>query len=435
MPDQSTRRGSSTNSAPGATIVLQGLHRLWPPSSTSCGAWSTTSDIPSRPTPTSRRRRIVASTPITTCMTCSCCKSLAASTGPSADRPPTRLRRSRGPTIGRRSRSASRPSRPSTPCSARAMRCIFHGGGHSARALGQVSIHLTIGVSILTGIDVLRAVVDQLEHVADLRKSLPMGIDATDQNELTAMTTKLIAEVTETMRDRTTELGEEGAARLAQRFAERTRPVSVRPLASLEAAEHPRPPSACAGVTAWWPRFSRRASGCFCDCQDRDHFPESCADALAELRRGPIVDAVRYRIGQRRRRGGDPQTPARRGPPPGGSGTAPGGERRMTTATDRAPCSDQSLARNDPMYGTASAGVDWLMLELAGPWGISAFLQSPTIIEPHSGRSFRGRVPRAAGMRIAAIRRHGRRSSEPRWRWFVGTRGWARRRCPPRGGR
>jgi hypothetical protein len=90
----------------------------------------------------------------------------------------------------------------------------------------------------------------------------------------------------------------------------------------------------------------------------------------------------------------------------------------MTTATDRAPCSDQSLARNDPMYGTASAGVDWLMLELAGPWGISAFLQSPTIIEPQLGRAIVRRAE-AAGMRIAAIRRHGRRSSEPRWRWFV----------------
>jgi sucrase/ferredoxin-like protein len=81
----------------------------------------------------------------------------------------------------------------------------------------------------------------------------------------------------------------------------------------------------------------------------------------------------------------------------------------MTAGAGRTPCSDQSLARNDPMYGTASAGSSWMMLELRGPWGDSAFLQSPTIV----------RRAEAAGMRIAAIRRHGRRSATPRWRWFI----------------
>lgn len=90
----------------------------------------------------------------------------------------------------------------------------------------------------------------------------------------------------------------------------------------------------------------------------------------------------------------------------------------MTDAVRRVPCSDQSLARDDPMYGTASAGISWLMLELEGPWGHHAFLNSPTVIDPVLGRSIVRRVE-AAGMRIAAIRRHGRRSSTPRWRWFV----------------
>jgi hypothetical protein len=84
----------------------------------------------------------------------------------------------------------------------------------------------------------------------------------------------------------------------------------------------------------------------------------------------------------------------------------------------RTPCSDQSLARDDPMYGTASAGSAWLLLELAGAWGHSAFMQSPSIIDPALGRAIVRRAE-AAGMRIAAIRRHGRRASTPRWRWFV----------------
>ncbi|MBV5244691.1 sucrase ferredoxin [Mycolicibacterium sp. PAM1] len=88
------------------------------------------------------------------------------------------------------------------------------------------------------------------------------------------------------------------------------------------------------------------------------------------------------------------------------------------TATKRPPCSEQSLARDEPMYGTASAGSSWLLLELEGGWGPSAFLESPGSIEPDLGRAIVRRAE-AAGMRIAAIRRHGRRSPAPRWRWFV----------------
>ena len=88
------------------------------------------------------------------------------------------------------------------------------------------------------------------------------------------------------------------------------------------------------------------------------------------------------------------------------------------TAVKRAPCSDQSLARDDPMYATASAGFSWMLLELPGAWGHSAFLQSPAIIDPELGRSIVRRVE-AAKMRIAAIRRHGRRQARPRWRWFI----------------
>lgn len=82
------------------------------------------------------------------------------------------------------------------------------------------------------------------------------------------------------------------------------------------------------------------------------------------------------------------------------------------------PCSDQSVARGDPMYGTASAGSNWLLLELSGAWGPSAFLQSPAIIDPVLGRAVVRRAEKA-GMRIAAIRRHGRRPATPRWRWYV----------------
>jgi hypothetical protein len=88
------------------------------------------------------------------------------------------------------------------------------------------------------------------------------------------------------------------------------------------------------------------------------------------------------------------------------------------TVARRVPCSDQSLARADPMYGTASAGFSWVLLELPGAWGHSAFLQSPSVIDPQLGRAIVRRVE-SAKMRVAAIRRPGKRPPRRQWRWFV----------------
>lgn len=70
------------------------------------------------------------------------------------------------------------------------------------------------------------------------------------------------------------------------------------------------------------------------------------------------------------------------------------------------------------MYGTASAGHAWVLLELSGGWGPSAFLDSPSIIDPALGRAVARRFE-AAGMRVAAIRKPGRRVAPPRWRWYL----------------
>ena len=86
--------------------------------------------------------------------------------------------------------------------------------------------------------------------------------------------------------------------------------------------------------------------------------------------------------------------------------------------TRRPPCSVQSAERGDPIYGTASAGTLWVLLELGGAWGHSAFLQSPSIIDPDLGLSIVRRVEKQR-MRIVAIRRPGRRPQTPRWRWFI----------------
>ena len=162
---------------------------------------------------------------------------------------------------------------------------------HSAQALDTTSIHLTIGVSALTCLDVVQAVVDTLTTIGEFRKSLPVGIDPADHDEMTAMATKIVAQVVDTMRHRAAEVSEGAAARLSQRHAERTRPVSVRPLAALEAAE-------LAGTTTVRWRHGLVATIDHHDVRVVLHlpdrtmtFPESCAPAVQALHRGLIADA------------------------------------------------------------------------------------------------------------------------------------------------
>jgi lysine-specific demethylase/histidyl-hydroxylase NO66 len=163
---------------------------------------------------------------------------------------------------------------------------------HSAQALGGVSIHLTIGVAAMTGIDVVRALVDQLADTADLRRSLPMGMNATDRDEMTATATKVIAQLASTLRDGPPGLDEGVAARLTRQHAQRTRPVAVRPLASLEAAAR------AATVSVRWRHgliasVERDAGKVRLRLTDRTiTFPESCADALAALHRGATLTAA-----------------------------------------------------------------------------------------------------------------------------------------------
>ncbi|OPX07561.1 cupin domain-containing protein [Mycobacterium sp. AT1] len=162
---------------------------------------------------------------------------------------------------------------------------------HSARALGETSVHLTIGVAPFTGMDVVRAVVDQLEGVADFRRSLPAAVDVTDQSEMVATVTKLVAELTDRLRDHVFELGEEAATRMRSRYADRTRPVAVRPLASLAAAEQ------AATTAVRWRHglvatVHRQDGRVHLVLPDRTiSLPDVCADAIAALHAGLVADA------------------------------------------------------------------------------------------------------------------------------------------------
>jgi ribosomal protein L16 Arg81 hydroxylase len=166
------------------------------------------------------------------------------------------------------------------------------GWVHSAQALDTTSIHLTIGVSAVTGMDVARAVVDQLANIDEFRQSLPLGADPTDQNETIATVTKVMAEMVDALRDEAALLSDGAAAQLMRRHAEQTRPIAVRPLASLQASESPD------STRVQWRHglvATIDSSGGRVVLRLPDKvmtFPMSCADALAAFHSGLVADAV-----------------------------------------------------------------------------------------------------------------------------------------------
>jgi hypothetical protein len=163
---------------------------------------------------------------------------------------------------------------------------------HSAEALQSTSIHLTVGVSAVTGLDVVRSLVDTLAEVDEFRKSLPMGIDPSDHGAMAALATKIMAEVADAMRHRAADISAGAAERLSWRHAERTRPVAVRPLAALDAAEH------AGTTTVAWRRglvatTDHHADRIVLRLPDRTiTFPASCAPAVDALVHGLVADAA-----------------------------------------------------------------------------------------------------------------------------------------------
>ena len=71
-------------------------------------------------------------------------------------------------------------------------------------------------------------------------------------------------------------------------------------------------------------------------------------------------------------------------------------------------CSAESLARDEPLAGTASTVRSWLLLEHPGPWGVDAFVDAR--LPEGFGAELRGRC-RAAGVRPLLIRRVGATAS------------------------
>jgi hypothetical protein len=109
---------------------------------------------------------------------------------------------------------------------------------HAAKAHGDTSIHLTIGVHPVSRSQLVGHLLDLAQDDPQLRTSLPMGVDLSDP-------TVLAAELAATVEALHSRLDAIAAADVARRVGthlmQRTRPEPIGPLAQLAAAEALRP--------------------------------------------------------------------------------------------------------------------------------------------------------------------------------------------------
>ncbi len=111
---------------------------------------------------------------------------------------------------------------------------------HAASALGDTSIHLTIGIHPITRRYLLQRVVDQLLEDPELRTSLPMGTDLADPDVLTPHLSATTAAMAAALGR--VEVGPVADA-VGERLLRDTRPEPVLPLAQLAAVDALTPDS------------------------------------------------------------------------------------------------------------------------------------------------------------------------------------------------
>ncbi|MGR0319840.1 cupin domain-containing protein [Agromyces sp. ZXT2-3] len=105
---------------------------------------------------------------------------------------------------------------------------------HSATALGATSVHLTVGMSAYTRADVVDALLRDVGDHPALRASLPLGIDVHDRDALAPIVDETVRALVEALQ-RSDASGP--AAVLGRRFDGETRAEPLAPLATLDAIE------------------------------------------------------------------------------------------------------------------------------------------------------------------------------------------------------
>ena len=112
---------------------------------------------------------------------------------------------------------------------------------HSAVAQGELSIHLTIGVHPLTGYDLARELIAAAEGDRDLRRSLPLGVDVTDVDAMAGHLRAAAARLTARLNQVDADHYAAAARRVGRQQTGQTRPAPIAPLAQLAAITALRP--------------------------------------------------------------------------------------------------------------------------------------------------------------------------------------------------
>lgn len=105
---------------------------------------------------------------------------------------------------------------------------------HSAEALGETTIHLTVGMHATTRYDVVQALVAAAADTHELRASLPFGVDPDDPRTVQADLEATVKALTERLSAAT---ASDAADAVRRRLLTTTRPEPIGPLAQTAAAD------------------------------------------------------------------------------------------------------------------------------------------------------------------------------------------------------
>ena len=237
MPDQIDPDGVLTQFAAGATIVLQGLHRFWPPIIDFVRGMTSDVGHPVQTnayiTPPANRgfdphydvhdvfvlqvsgtKRWRVHEPV--------------HHHPLPDQPWTDHREA----IAERSMDE-----PVIDAVLEPGDCLYlpRGWVHSAEAQGDTSIHLTVGVAPFTGHDVATAMIEALASEEELRASLPLGLAPVNAASTAEHTREVLDVLARLIAEKQEQLSDLAGDALTTQYLDLTRPAPVRPLATLDA--------------------------------------------------------------------------------------------------------------------------------------------------------------------------------------------------------
>ena len=286
---------------------------------------------------------------------------------------------------------------------------------HSAEALGGVSVHLTIGIHSHTRHDLVRSLLELAEEDPRLRRSLPLGVDIGDPAQLSSDLAATVTALTEQIQAVPVS---EIAPVMARRARGSTRPAPVGPLAQAQALER-LSSDTLVSVRSRQP-VTIRNSG---ERVVLEHpggsvtFAAAAGDALTALlvgRSDPGRRASRAgrRGAARARRAAD----ARRHRGCRRAGSRIRALMGAPSAAGRLRCSYAADERGDPLAGTAAHANGFLLIEAPGAWGQNALSESR--LDPEIANVVAARAAEVS-YRVLLIKRPGRAAVEPRRAWVV----------------